>query len=98
VIPIYQLWKKQNSKLTERELSIAIFNQNFKTLSNPQERARIKTYFEKYPEPSNLLETCIAIVMIEFNVDVNDKKSYKYIRKVLLVKLYKNGYQIEGEK
>ena len=95
---VYKLFKSKNPELSEKELAIILFNRRFKTSSNHQEHARIKTYFQKYPEPSNLLDTCIAIVMIEFNVDVNDKKSYKYIKKVLLVKLYKNGYQIKGDK
>lgn len=90
---IYKLIKKHNPNLTDKELSIAIFNKNFESFSNVQERARIKTFFEEYPEPENLLDTCTAIVMVEYNINIYDKKSYKYIQRVLLAKLYKNGYK-----
>jgi len=97
--PIYKMWKKENPDVTEKELSIALFNRRFSTTvvgSSHQEKARIKSYFEKNPEPENLIDMCIASAMVEFRIPTENKKTYNYVKKIISTELFKLGYRYKS--
>lgn len=95
---IYRIWKKENPDVTEKELSIALFNRRFSTTlieieSSLQKKARIKSYFEKKPELENLIDICVAEAMIEFRIPAENKKTYNYFKKIISIELFKLGYR-----
>lgn len=99
VYPIYQMWKKENSEATEKELALGLFNRRFslKPLVTPkQEQARIKSYFDKNPEPENIVDMCVASAIIEFQVPLENRKTYKFIKETISAELFKLGYRWEN--
>lgn len=96
VYPIYKMWKSENPEATEKELSIALFNRRFSTTffeSSTQEKARIKNYFNTYPEPENLVDMCTASAMIEFKIPPENSETHEFIENTTSIELCKMGYR-----
>lgn len=101
VYPIYQRWKKGNPEATERDLAVALFSRRFSVkpwLTPKQEQARIKSYFDTQPEPENLVDMCIASAMVEFQVPLENRKAYTFIKETISTELFKLGYRLENSR
>ncbi len=93
---VYKIWKNENPDATERELAVAVFNRRFKIMffEKYQLKARMKSYFEIHREPENLVDTCTAIAMIEFNMCPSSSDTYSYIKEKISLELFKLGYRL----